>query len=35
MNVLKHKTHFIVLGVVLLAAAYAAMLHFRKKSSKA
>ena len=35
MIVLKHKTHFIVLGVVLLAAAYAAMAHFRKRSSEA
>ena len=35
MNVLKHKTHFIVLGVVLLAAAYAVMIHFRKRSAKA
>ena len=35
MNVLKHKMHFIVLGIVLLAAAYAAMAHFRKRSAKA
>ena len=35
MNVLKHKTHFVVLAVALLAAAYAAMSHFRKRSAKA
>jgi membrane protein DedA with SNARE-associated domain len=34
MTVLKHKMHFIVLGIVLLAAAYAVMVHFRKQSSK-
>ena len=32
MNVLKHKTHLIALGVVLLAAAYAAMVHLRKSA---
>ncbi len=30
MNVLKHKMHFVILGIVLLAAAYAAMAYFRK-----
>ena len=35
MNVLKHKMHFIVLGVVLLAAAYAVMIYLRKRSSAA
>jgi membrane protein DedA with SNARE-associated domain len=35
MTVLKHKMHFLVLGIVLLAAAYAVMLHFRKRSAKA
>ncbi len=35
MNVLKHKMHFIVLAVVLLAAAYALMVHFRRRSAKA
>ena len=35
MTVLKHKMHFIVLGIVLLAAAYAAMAHFRRRSAKA
>ncbi|MFI5363302.1 MAG: DedA family protein [Elusimicrobiota bacterium] len=35
MSVLKHKMHLIVLGVVLLAAAYAAMVHFRKRSARA
>ena len=34
MTVLKHKMHFIVLGIVLLAAAYAAMIHFRKRSAQ-
>jgi membrane protein DedA with SNARE-associated domain len=35
MNVLKHKMHFIVLGVVLLAAAYAAMVRLRRRGAKA
>ena len=34
MTVLKHKMHFIVIAVVLLAAAYALMLHFRRRNSK-
>ena len=35
MRVLKDKMHFVVLGVVLLAAAYAAMVHFRRRGAKA
>jgi membrane protein DedA with SNARE-associated domain len=35
MNVLKHKMHFLLIGIVLLAAAYAAMAHFRRRSAAA
>lgn len=35
MLALKHKTHFLVIGIVALAAAYAAMAHFRRKSAAA
>jgi membrane protein DedA with SNARE-associated domain len=35
MHALKAKTHFIVLGIVALAAAYAAMAYLRKRSAKA
>jgi membrane protein DedA with SNARE-associated domain len=35
MLALKHKTHFIVLGIVALAAAYAVMAHFRRRSAAA
>jgi membrane protein DedA with SNARE-associated domain len=33
MAALKHKLHFIVIAIVLFAAAYAAMVHFRKRGA--
>ena len=33
-HALKAKTHFVILGIVLLAAAYAAMAYFRRRSAK-
>jgi membrane protein DedA with SNARE-associated domain len=34
-HALKSKTHFVILGILLLAAGYAAMAYFRRRSAKA